>query len=161
MGTVLPAIVSSQDGSETALQTTDLGDVTIESRSFEWRIKEQTVVFNENVTAQREDLTIECDKLRVYYSESESGDVDYDKILATGNVRITRADGLSGTAEKAVYDFAEETLTMTGQPALKQGKNSWKGSSLTYHLREELVTGTDVKAVLYQKNEEGVLTGGQ
>jgi len=297
LGAVLPSTVCPEDVSNTALQTADLGDITIESRSFEWRIKEKTVVFTEEVTARREDLTIQCDKIHVYYSESQNGDADYDRILATGNVKITRpdgglgqaeealfepnegkvvmtgqpifkqgknsfegsritfyrnedhiilegpvkaiqqdegvfinsesfemdnkkrmfvfsgevelrrkdmtmncekmigyyseksteggpenaervmgdidriiateevrmarTDGLSGTAEKAVYDFAEEKVVMTGQPVFKQGKDSWKGSSLTYHLREEFITGTDVRAVLHQKNEEGVLTGGQ
>ena len=161
LGTVLPATVCPEDGSDAALQTTDLGDIVIESRSFEWRIKEKTIEFAEEVTARREDLTIECDKIRVYYNESENGGVDYDRILATGNVKISRADGLSGTAEKAVYDFVEEKVVMTGQPVFKQGKDSWQGSNLTYHLREEFITGTDVRAVLHQKNEEGVLTGGQ
>jgi lipopolysaccharide transport protein LptA len=161
LGTILPATVCPEDVSNTMFQTADLGDIIIESRSFEWRIKEKTVVFSEEVTARKEDLTIECDKIHVYYNESENGDMDYDRILATGNVKITRADGLSGTAEKAVYDFAEETVSMTGQPVFKQGKDSYKGSSLTYHLREELVTGTDVKVVLHPKKEEGVSTGEQ
>jgi lipopolysaccharide transport protein LptA len=254
-GAVLPATVLSEDVSNTALKTADLGDMIVESQSFEWRIKEKAVVFTREVTARREDLTIGCDKITFYYSESQNGDVDYDRILATGNVRIAfygnedhtipegparairedealfidsesfemdnnerlfvfsgdvelrreditmncekmigyyseksteegpensesvignidriiategvrmaRADGLSGTAEKAVYDFAEEKVVMTGEPVFKQGKNSWRGSSLTYHLREEVITGTDGKAVLHQKNEEGVLAGGQ
>jgi len=161
LGTVLPATVCPEDGSDAALQTTDLGDIVIESDSWKWRIKQKTVVFSGNVTAQSEDLTIECDEIHVYYNESESGDLEYESILATGNVRITRADGLSGTAEKAVYDFVQEKVVMTGQPVFKQGKDSWSGSSLTYHLREEVITGTDVRAALHQKNEEGVLAGGQ
>ncbi len=161
LSAVFPATACPEEGSGAALQTTDLEDIVIESRSFEWRIKEKTVVFSEDVTAQREDLTIQCDKIRVYYHESENGEVNYDRILATGNVRITRTDGLSGTAEKAVYDFVEETLTMTGQPFLKRGKDSYKGSSLTYNVKEETITGTDVEVVLHQKNEEGVLTGGE
>ena len=161
MGTVLPADVYPEEDSDRAFQVTNLGKIIIESDSFKWRIKEKTIVFSEDVTARREDLTIECDKIRIYYTESENGDVEYDRILATGNVRITRADGLSGTAEKAVVDIAEETVVMTGQHVFKRGKDSWKGSSLTYHLREECITGTDVKAVLHQKEEEGVSTGGE
>ena len=160
LSAVLPVTVCPEEGSDAALQTTDLGDIVIESRSFEWIIKEKTVVFDEDVTAQREDLTIKCDTIRVYYNESENGDVDYDRILATGNVRITRADGLSGTAEKAVYDFAEETIVLTGQPVFKKGQDSWEGSSLTYDLRKDIITGTDVRAVLHEKNEKGILTGG-
>ena len=131
LGTVLPATVCPKDVSNTALQTAELGEMTIESRSFEWRIKEKAVVFADEVTARGEDLTIECDKILVYYSESESGDVDYERILATGNVKITRADGLSGTAEEAVYDLVEKTVVMTGQPEFKRGKNSWRGSIST------------------------------
>ena len=156
---VFPVTAHLEEGPGAALQTTDLGDIVIESRSFGWIIKEKTVIFDEDVTARREDLTIECDKISVYYNESENGNVDYDRILATGNVKITRADGLSGTAEKAVYDFGEETVTLTGQPVFKQGKNSWEGASLTYHVSEGYITGTDVKAVLHQENEEGDLTG--
>lgn len=161
LGTLLPATGCPEDGSDAALQTTDLGVIIIESDSLKWKIKEKIVVFSENVTAQREDLTIECDKIHVYYHETENGDPDYDRILATGNVRITRTDGSSGAAEEAVYDFAEETITMTGQATFKQGKNTLKGSSLTYNVREEIVEGTDVKAVLHSETEEGVSTGGQ
>jgi lipopolysaccharide export system protein LptA len=296
LGAVSPSTASSEDFSNEALRTTDLGDIVINSRSFEWRIKEKAVVFIEEVTARKKGLTINCDKIRVDYSESENGNMDYDRILATGNVRITRpdgglveaeeavyvpsedkvvmtgqpvfkqgknsfqgtritffsneehimmegpvraiqhdegvfinsesfkidnkkkifvfsgkvelrrkdmimncekmigyyneksterdvenaeslignieriiatdrvrmarTDGLSGTAEKALYDFAEEKVVMTGQPVFRQGKDIWKGSSLTYYLREELVTGTDVRAVLHQKKEEGDFIGG-
>jgi lipopolysaccharide transport protein LptA len=127
-------------------------------------------VFSGEVELRREDMTMNCQKMIGYYNEksTEGGPEnaervigDIDRIIATEEVRMARTDGLSGTAEKAVYDFVEETVVMTGQPAFKQGKDSWNGSSLTYHLREEFVTGTDVRAVLHQKNEEGVLTGGQ
>lgn len=255
LGAVLPVTGLYEGASNTALKTADLGDMTIESRSFEWRIKKKIVVFTKEVTARREDLTIECDKITFYYSESQNGDMDYDRILATGNVRIifygnedhiipedpvraiqqdkrlfinseslkidnekrifvfsgkvelrrenmtmncekmvgyysekstegglentervnrnidriiategvrmTRTDGLSGTAERAVYDLVEEKVVMTGEPVFKQGKDSWRGSSLIYDLKEGSITGTDVRAVLHQKNEEGVLAGGQ
>ncbi len=65
------------------------------------------------------------------------------------------------TEISAVFDIVEETVTMTGQPVFKQGKNSLKGSSLTYNLKDESISGTDVKAVLYQEKEEGVSTDGE
>jgi lipopolysaccharide export system protein LptA len=161
LGTVLSAAVYSEDDSDETLQTTDLVEIIIESDSLELRIKEKTVVFSENVTAQREDLTIECDKMRVYYIESENGDVDINKILATGHVKITRAGDLSGTAEKAVYDLVEETVTLTGKPVIKQGKNSLKGSMLIYHFKDDSISGTDIKAVYYKESEESISTGGE
>lgn len=160
LGTVLSATVYSEDDSDAVLQTKDLGEIIIKSDSFNWKTKEKTIVFSENVTAQTKDLTIECDKMRVYYSESENGDLNLDKILATENVKITLADGLSGTGEKAVYDMNEDTVVMTGQPSFKKGKNSWKGSSLTYKVSDGSISGTDVNAVLYLE-EEGITTGGQ
>ena len=160
LGTVLPAAAYSEDDSDATLQETDSVEIIIESDSFELRHKEETVVFSKNVIARREDLTIECDEMRVYYSESENGDPDYDKIIATGDVSFTRADDVSGTAEKIVYDVAEATIVMTGQPALKQGKDSYKGSSLTYNVREETITGTDVKVSLHVKKED-VSTDGE
>ena len=97
LGTVLSVTVYSEDDSDSALQTTDLVEIIIESDSFVLKPKEKTVVFKENVTArvfkenvtaQREDLTIECDEILVYYYESENGDVDFDKIMATGNLSL-------------------------------------------------------------------------
>jgi lipopolysaccharide transport protein LptA len=161
LGTVLPTAVCPEEDSDTALQVTELGNIAIESGSFNLKMKEQTVVFKDEVTARSEDLTIECDKLHVYYSESEGGDVEIERILATGSVKITRADGLSGTAEKAVYDLVAKKVTMTGQPEFKRGKDSWRGSSLTYDLRDGSIKGTDAKAVLDLQNEEGVLAGEQ
>jgi lipopolysaccharide export system protein LptA len=164
---VLPLAVHPEDDSDAELHTTGPGEIIIESGSLELRNKEKTALFKEDVRAQTEDLTIECNEMRVYYNEksyegelenAESFIGDIDSILATGNVRITRGIDLSGTAEKAVYDLVEETVTLTGQPVLKQGKNTLKGSSLTYSLKDESVSVTDVKAILYQE-KEGVSTG--
>ena len=162
LGAVLPANVYSEEDSDGALQVTNLGKIIIGSDSFNWKTKEKIIVFSENVTAQieEEDLTIECDEIHVYYSESENGDNNPDKLLATGNVSFTHADDVSGTGEEAVYDLVEETVTLTGQPVLKQRKNTLKGSSLTYHVSDGSISGTDVNAVLYLE-EEGVSTGGQ
>jgi lipopolysaccharide transport protein LptA len=167
LGIVLHATVCPSD---TVLETTDLGVIIINSDSFIWKTREKIVVFSEDVTARIKDLTIECDEMRVYYSEksnegepenAESFIGDIDRILATGNVKITRTDGLSGTAEKAVYDINEKTIVMTGQPTFQKGKSSWKGSSLTYNVIDESISGKDVKAVLYQEDQEGVSAGGQ
>ena len=127
-------------------------------------------VFSGEVEIRREDMTMTCDKVLGYYGEQSIGREsenlegmmeEIDRIIATGNVRMTRTDGSLGTAEKAVYDLNEEKVVMTGQPVLKQGRNSWEGSELTYHLRERLVSGKNARAVIYTRSEEGVLTGGQ
>jgi len=67
-------------------------------------------------------------KIVVYYEEApekkgpgEAG-TKIDKIVATGDVKIVRAEGGVATGKKAVYYQLDEKLVLTGKPCCEGEK---------------------------------------
>ena len=147
------------------MQKGDAGPIVIKSQSLELDNKKRIVVFSGQVDAKREDMTINCEKMIVYYidrsSDKESGKTDMrlDKIVATGKVKISRPDGALATSEKAVYYENDEKVVLTGNPVVKQGNDFVQGSRITLYLKEErsIVEGSEnekVRAVLHPRSEK-------
>jgi lipopolysaccharide export system protein LptA len=132
----------------------------IKSNSLEIDNKRREVTFAGNVEARKDDMTINCQKMFVYYLEdkaaggaSEKAAFKIDRIVATGEVKINRTDGGLATAEQATYYQSEEKVVLTGKPVVKQGEDFVEGSVITLFLREDrsLVEGSGdekVRAIL-------------
>ncbi len=120
--------------------------IIIKSKTLEWNDEKKTVVFTGEVNAQKDDFVVGCQKMIVYYTASsdEQGKGDFartvDRIVATDRVRITRRDGGTAEAEKAVYYQADEKLVLTGHPSVKQGNDLVKGDRITIYLKENRST---------------------
>jgi len=120
--------------------------MVIKSKTLEWDDAKKTVVFTGEVNAQKDDFVVDCQKMIVYYTassdEQEKGDFakSLDRIVATDGVRITRSDGGTAEAEKAVYYQADEKLVLTGHPSVKQGNDLIKGDRITIYLKENRST---------------------
>ncbi len=114
----------------------------IKSKTLEWDDEKKTVTFTGDVNAQKDDFVVDCEKMFVYYTassdEQEKGDFakGVDRIVATGQVRITRSGGGVAEAEKAVYYQGDEKLVLTGNPSVKQGNDLVKGDRITIFLKE-------------------------
>ena len=81
------------------------------------------------------------------------------KIIATGRVSISRAQGGLATAEKAVYFEDDEKIVLTGNPVVKQGNDFVEGDRITIFLKEnrsvvESFVGKKVKAIIFPKREK-------
>jgi len=103
--------------------------------------------------------------LRVFYEQTsqETEIVDQEKskinkIVATGEVKITRAQGGVATAEKAVYFQDEEMVVLTGNPKAEEARGFVEGDRITIYVKENrsVVQGSKekkVKAVIFQDQE--------
>ena len=134
-------------------------EIVVNSDSLEVDNKRKVVTFSGNVNASREDFTIHCEEMSLYYydtGEAQSGadpEMKIDRIVAVGKVKISRADGGSATADKAVYYQKDEKVVLTGKPVVKQGKDLVQGAKITLFLKEnrsiiEGGQGNKVKAVI-------------
>jgi LPS export ABC transporter protein LptC len=88
-------------------------------------------VFRNNVKVQTQDGLIEADTMDVYFSSAkqhpakevkapqgaELGGSKIERIIARGNVRITRGENVS-VSEQAVYTALDHKVTLTGRPKL-------------------------------------------
>ena len=142
------------------------GPMVIKSKTLEADDKKKRITFEGNVEAIRDDFTVLCNKLVVLYeksSESEKSEdvsASIDKIIATGSVKITRAEGGVATGEKAVYYQKGEKLVLTGKPVVKQGEDFVEGDVITLFLKEdrsivESAKDKKVRAVIFPKQEKG------
>ena len=138
--------------------------IVIKSDTLEFDHQRNQVTFRGNVDAKREDWTIQCHTMVVYYRESpkESASKEsmkIEKIFAKGDVKITRSSGGLATAEEATYYWDEERLVLTGKPVVQQGDDFVEGSRVTLLLKENrsIVEGsgdTRVRAVIGPRSEK-------
>lgn len=71
-------------------------------------------VFQDNVVAVQKDQKLKADRMEVYFDQ---GQKKIKQMICTGHVEITRGENKS-YADKAVYDGAEQKLTLSGRPKL-------------------------------------------
>jgi len=139
--------------------------MVIKSNTLEVNDALRIVTFSGEVDARKDDFTILCSKMLVYYEklpeqkEGEAGGTKIDKIVASGDVRISRAEGGVATADEAVYYQLDEKLVLTGRPVVKQGNDFVEGDRITIFLKEnrsvvESAKDNKVKATIFPRTVE-------
>ena len=167
---VLSLMVSSaartEEDPKKVTQRVDTGSIIITSNTLEFDNKRQIVIFTGQVDAKREDFTVNCQKMLLYLNnqpiEGAGGNNEglrIDKIIATGQVKITRPDGGLAMAEKAIYYEKGQKVVLTGEPIVQQGNDFVEGSTITLFLKEKrsIVEGSGkkkVRAVLFPRSKK-------
>ena len=138
--------------------------IVIKSDTLEFDHQRKMVTFTGNVDAKRDDWTIVCRKMVVFYVEknkepSQKDSLKIEKIVAKGDVRITRQSGGLVTAQEATYYWDEERVVLTGKPVVQQGDDFVEGTVVTLFLKENrsVVEGsgdTRVRAVISPRSEK-------
>lgn len=115
----------------------------ITSDTLEVRHNSQEVIFKGDVRAEKSDFVINCKELLVRYTENAktkgSGSTSsyrIDRVIGTGNVKITRKKGGVATAGKAIYLQDGERLLLSGNPVIRHGNDIVEGDLITLFLKE-------------------------
>jgi len=136
--------------------------IVIKSRTLEVDNAKKIATFTGDVNATKDDFVVDCQKMFVYYKsspgEERKGEFSngIDRIIATGQVRVTRKEGGLATAEKAVYFQDSEKIVLTGNPSVKQGNDVVRGDRIIIFLKENrtIVESTGKKraqAIIFPK----------
>jgi lipopolysaccharide export system protein LptA len=158
---LMPAGATAEPARKRPLGGKDIPTV-IKSDSLEIDNKRKLVSFAGNVEATHGDVVIRCSNMLVHYRDAgtqkgktavDQNSLRIDRIVAKGEVRVTRPEGGEATAEEAVYYQDTEKIVLTGKPLVKQGEDFVEGGVITLFLREDrsLVEGANdqkVRAVL-------------
>jgi len=147
-------------------QKTGQGPMVIHSKTLEADDKKRIVIFTGDVEGKRDDFTVYCQKMVVHYQKSPAKDgteevaTQIEKIVASGNVKIVRAEGGVATGQEAVYYQQDEKLVLTGKPVVKQDESSVEGDRITLYLKEnrsvvESSSEKKVRAVIFPKQDKG------
>lgn len=81
-------------------------------QGIEWRSKEKTYTARGNAVATQGSSSIGADTL-VFYTSGEGEEGSFDRILATGNVKVISGSS-TGYGDKGDYSAAEKLLLLTG-----------------------------------------------
>ncbi len=108
-------------------------DVKAERMTFDRQT--QTFLFQEHVRVRRCDMTILCDRMRVF-NDNEGQRVE--RIICTGNVRMQQG-ARRVTAERAEYFDGEQKLILTGKPKAwnTDEHNELTGEEMVFFLEED------------------------
>ena len=152
-------------------RTAEPSGMVIKSDTLEVDDTAKVVIFTGGVNATKDNLTISCDRMVVHYV-SAPGRTDpagrgktaetatrVDRIVATGNVVIRRAEGGVATARKAVYFENADKVVLTDHPRVRRGRDFVEGTRITLFLKQNrsVVEGSGdkkVRAVIFPGSKE-------
>jgi lipopolysaccharide transport protein LptA len=168
-----PTLVRSESGPKADSSLLTSGNIT--SDTWDLDKKNRIAVWSGGVHATYEDLTTDCERLEISYNnptekdKTEKKQADngafgserIDRIVITGNVKITRTDGSSASAEKVVYDKADGKVILTGNPAVvKLDKSLFQSPRITYDQKKDKISAESsdsirTNAIIYPKELKG------
>ncbi len=124
--------------------------IVITSQSLINDNKAKTATFDGNVIAKKGDVTLNANKMIVYYEEEEKGG-NIKMIEAVGNVKLQKSERLI-TAHKATYlPEPDEKVIFTGEPRVTEGKNLITGEKITYFLKDDKAVVEKSKVYLKER----------
>lgn len=128
--------------------------VVITSLSLLHDNKEHTSLFEGNVVAKTEDMTIYSDRMMVYYKDDGN---KIDRIEASGNVKVVKGERTIVSREATYYED-EEKVIFTGDPQAWEGDNKVTGTVMTYYMKDERSIVENSKVVIINKKGKGPKT---
>ncbi len=104
-------------------------------------------LFKKNVVVRDHRGTLNAQEMRVFFEPQGS---QIKRIEATGDVRIMQEGRLS-ESQKAVVQYAEGLIELTGDPKIKQGKDIYSADKITIHTRtNQIVFEPGAKLIIFQ-----------
>ena len=157
---LLTASIAFSEPSKEVTDKTRIGGIHIRSNTLEMNNKLKRITFSGDVNASKDEFDIHCDKMVGYgvgMPHEQAGAEkapQYEKIVATGNVIIRRAESGDATAEEAIYYQEEEKIVLTGNPVVKQDNDVVKGGRIIIFLKEDRVVVEDPTGTIAPRDEE-------
>lgn len=153
-------------------------ETRITADKLTYTANKQQAVFESRVHVQRPDFQLWADRLTVHFKPSgkaqenaadkpeKSGGLpegmgagELDRLVASGNVRMSAEGGRNGTCSKATYTAADGVLVMEGNPKVSDAENTITGEVIKYYTQEnrsEVIGGKNrVEAVFSSPAKSG------
>ena len=107
--------------------------IYINSDWMEFDQTKGTITYKGHVVTIQGDMTIRSETLTAEYTPDMK---QIKQIVAEGKVNATQGDRVA-TGEKAVFDDQAKTVTMTGNPIMRQGNSQISGSRVIYFVEQD------------------------
>ena len=102
----------------------------------DWMEADQTknsITYKGRVVTVQNNITMRSETLTAYYDPQTK---QMKQIVAEGKVNATQGDRVA-TGEKAVFDDQAKTVTLTGNPVMRQGNNQVSGVKVIYFTEQD------------------------
>src|SRR5919106_5417492 len=92
-----------------------------------------TITYKGRVITNQANMTVRSEALMAYYNPDMK---QIKQIVAEGKVNATQGNRVA-TGERAVFDDKEKTVTLTGNPVMRQGNSQVSGSRVVYFIEQD------------------------
>ena len=156
-GALLLLCATSAMAGEIPPQGTEAGrPTTVTADRLEVSRKERRAIYTGNVVATTTDLTVVADRMEFDWDEKMEA---AERMVAIGNVQVSRSDGTRAVSQQATYDILQEQVVLEGQAVAWSRGNKVSGMRITLFIAEdrELVQGDErerVTVVIYPKQQQ-------
>jgi lipopolysaccharide export system protein LptA len=128
--------------------------------------KKSTITYKGRVVMVQAEMTMRSEALTAHYDPEMKR---MGQIVAEGKVNATQGDRVA-TGEKVVFDDKAKTVTLTGNPIMRQGNNQVSGTRVVYFMEQDRAVAEGdgkirVQATIFpdelQKKEKGDSAAGK
>ncbi|MDH3445032.1 MAG: lipopolysaccharide transport periplasmic protein LptA [Deltaproteobacteria bacterium] len=95
--------------------------------------KKYVITYKGRVVMVQAEMTMRSETLTAYYDPEMKR---MSQIVAEGKVNTTQGDRVA-TGEKAVFDDKAKTVTLTGNPVMRQGNSQVSGTRVIYYMEQD------------------------
>ena len=138
-GRIAMAQVTANTALDTKAPVNLSKSVDISADELEANLRKDIVIFVGNVVVAQKDLTLNSDRVTVFYQKGKKDGSAINRIDASGSVRLTtKTETIHSTW--GIYDFTDKIITLGGKVVLKRKDGEIKGKQLVYNLDSGLIT---------------------
>ena len=95
--------------------------------------KKNTIVYKGRVVAIQSEMTMRSEILTAVYDPEMK---QMKQIIAEGKVNATQGNRVA-TGDRAIFDENAKTVTLTGNPVMRQGNSQISGSRIIYYIEQD------------------------
>jgi lipopolysaccharide export system protein LptA len=131
-----PAAKEESKKSTSAFEFNRKDPIYISADWMEADQKQGTITYKGRVVAVQSEMTMRSETLTAYYDNEMK---QMKQIVAEGKVNATQGARVA-TGEKAVFDDKAKTVTLTGNPIMRQGNSQVSGAKVVYFVEQDKAT---------------------
>ncbi len=154
----VPAAGAAESGKKTvnAFEFNKKDPIYITADWMEVDQAKSTIVYKGRVVAVQSDMTMRSDVLTAFYDPEMK---QMKQIVLEGKVNATQGTRVA-TGDRAIFDDKAKTVTLTGNPVMRQGNNQVSGAKVVYFIEQDraLVEGDGkvrVSATIFPEELKG------
>lgn len=118
---------------ESAFEINKKDPIYITSDWMEVDQKKNTITYKGRVVTIQSEMTMRSEVLTAVYDPEMK---QMKQIIAEGKVNATQGNRVA-TGDKAIFDEKAKTVTLTGNPVMRQGNSQVMGSRIIYYIEQD------------------------